>query len=1499
MAIQLAPIEVKTGIPVNRGKGLNKPHTYLEALMQHWGLGQEAITLGTLYEGVRVDDIQALEPKGLHPLVSSEKKAYFSTPEVAQQLKARLFPNQSDAVNYGSVVVSDAKTSTIQPGVRVLVVDDEAPEEEATQQLQDLKDNFEALGLTVDPLTLTAAINSLGDSYTLINPALHSQLSLDVLLQDVPKRLGNQRVAVANTELVDTPDLTALAEPERIKAIQPLLEELLVSIEGMNQGTVEISKVYQQGDLFEVQWVTTTQGSDLQWQGTTVLNPEGESYRWTTFTDPDPINGINQAVRDLRQLGNTPFQFRAGVFEWQGAIKGECRGSSYCAQLGVSAVIPRSSIKGDGKSITPGVYEVDNLWWAYKEGAKVTKQRLGSQVLVNLPNGVTQDVLPQLEARAKALAEATSDPLSLAQLYVAQQEKQQELFPDREPEWAYQLLKADLEGTRVLLEHPAIVSELEKWVAGEWYEIATGGVEVPSAIAQPHQGLLEGEVCFPDLPDGARVCVYRSPLANVASMGVFINCTNGIAESDQEAFQQRGVIYLNPKDAKEKVIDFDGDRVAIIPEQEIWKARPESLADLPKGQVSIPALPHQQSITLYGKDGIVDTFPNHNPGGINPKQPVSRKQVYLAPDLWTALGGTEEAPPALSVGIDQYRNLLAEVIYLNEPERRPPAVEKEAKIPRSPENGFPTLAHAMLDASDNPTGRIADQGMKTQALYWDCQFTPLKDKPALAITIGEHLATLNQKYCIDGKTTEGDRRKEIPTAPTGYDFREGIDSIIKKSAALNTAMAKSGITADRCREAEVILGEMQEILFQANGIVAVNLQRAVDTPKSARKPDNDALDFCKQVIAYKEVEWIKHRKDDGLYCDNTPLPTNTYDPIGWLVAMTNSFYRDCTLERQDQVAYKELFKPKGLTVSDDLQAAASTIARTYLKGQALISNRVRYSHSEEGLRAVIVGAEERGEGRGWEIVHLLKHDKECKSPLWDYIRQEKPLNLQLVASGRGNYPLEVQMQVKDQWQTIGSLSRESLIGAAFDTLKQQNPAMAGKLGAQLKTPLSHQQRKGLEKTLLEQVDLKDVCAQANKGLTNRVLQLAHTPTKEEAKEFRQQLNQQVKELITEQVAIHGEALTMRGVGGHASAWEPSIGQRLVLKLMTGTVVDQFLPQSHTQEVQLIGMQHYEQSWEENVPMTVRVTAVPIEGNGHRTCAQIAQRSNIGTDAETIEWKTIGLIATDSYAPPIGVVGVGKLSAELKQVIIHSPELVAIGFDEGLSVKCSDSSVLTNTPQAMRFAMEGGKPIVKVNGEKLGLVNQTHRNQLKRQYGKELERLHQVGGFTGTIAPDRKTATLNIVHESIQLEPQWFKRHQAETLSPVMKERQMVSQGDYQQAVFLTHQGRELTLLVSPECHISPFLDGGGTLPCRASLKLDESTGQVNLAILIEKQGYPIGYLDENSQRIIQQFEQSQGVSLTNGKTAITGVLAPNLKVAHQTLLKAKEAASKQSAQASR
>ena len=75
----------------------------------------------------------------------------------------------------------------------------------------------------------------------------------------------------------------------------------------------------------------------------------------------------------------------------------------------------------------------------------------------------------------------------------------------------------------------------------------------------------------------------------------------------------------------------------------------------------------------------------------------------------------------------------------------------------------------------------------------------------------------------------------------------------------------------------------------------MNLQRAVDTPKSARKVNEDEYQFCQKVAKYKEVEWIKGKDNTYAYIGTEGIKTNTQDPVGWMVEQANQIYQEYSL----------------------------------------------------------------------------------------------------------------------------------------------------------------------------------------------------------------------------------------------------------------------------------------------------------------------------------------------------------------------------------------------------------------------------------------------------------------------------------------------------------------------------------------------------------------------------------------------------------------------------
>jgi hypothetical protein len=295
----------------------------------------------------------------------------------------------------------------------------------------------------------------------------------------------------------------------------------------------------------------------------------------------------------VQAQANTPFQFRASSRQLLGMLKGTCRVSELCRELGVDAVVPLSSAKGHGKTILPGVYEVDQFFLSRKSDAQLRQQKLGIQALVNLPEGTLAEILPRLQEKAEHLAQIQQDPRLLVEHYLRSAQKRQNqvsevaqgesIRPEQvlKSDWLSEILHGDL--TFELLQHDRVQKELEKFVSGEWEDIATGGVYVPQAMAQPHPDLSPGEICIPSLLHGERVAIFRSPVANVAAFDVLTNNVHKIQQQDPEAIAQQGVCYLNASDAKRLVIDFDGDTVALIREAEfpilvqeiIDKNRPE------------------------------------------------------------------------------------------------------------------------------------------------------------------------------------------------------------------------------------------------------------------------------------------------------------------------------------------------------------------------------------------------------------------------------------------------------------------------------------------------------------------------------------------------------------------------------------------------------------------------------------------------------------------------------------------------------------------------------------------------------------------------------------------------------------------------------------------------------------------------------------------------------------------------------------------------------------
>jgi hypothetical protein len=211
-------------------------HTYLELKIGST-VDPSKLAVGKMYDGITDRDIERLQEQGLHMILANGRSAYFGDRAIAEKVSQEIFTNHSDAVAYGSIPVSEAKTSIYKESARILIIDDETLSQDPATGTYTADWGQQPIilsnGITLNDKAMGAIASKLGDCYSLISPDLANQLQ---------------------------------AEPDR------------------------------------------------------------------------------------------PFQFRAGVPEWQGVFKGTCRSSLLCQALEVDGIIARSSIKGDNKTTTTGIH---------------------------------------------------------------------------------------------------------------------------------------------------------------------------------------------------------------------------------------------------------------------------------------------------------------------------------------------------------------------------------------------------------------------------------------------------------------------------------------------------------------------------------------------------------------------------------------------------------------------------------------------------------------------------------------------------------------------------------------------------------------------------------------------------------------------------------------------------------------------------------------------------------------------------------------------------------------------------------------------------------------------------------------------------------------------------------------------------------------------------------------------------------------------------------------
>jgi hypothetical protein len=619
-------------------------------------------------------------------------------------------------------------------------------------------------------------------------------------------------------------------------------------------------------------------GPLVNWEGqpleledvTRIMDKMGDG---TMLVSIDLMEQLRNPEDGNKDLGKMVTQFRAATPDLPGIAKGTAGTSGWCEYLGVDAIVSKNDIKGDdGQFSTPGVKELSEFWVNRKSDGEYGLQSVGPQVKGCLPEATIAEFNPEMLRKGEELAAIANDPIALAQKYIEAKERKQQEFGeggDRADAIA-SLLKADPNG--VLVGFERVNRALEDFLRNERVDLATNGIEVPSAMAQHHDALKPWEVCNRDLPQGAIVAYYRSPFANVGSAAIGINNPSAMYYADDEAYRKDGVSYLNPWTAKHvAVTDFDRDAngyfVGYVPETDkVGRDLANQLREQLAGTESLsPAEQYEAGRSAIGE--LIET--------------------------------SELIKPA------QYPRAIEEIITLNAPENKPPDIIKAPKVKHHWVVGQESVSAATWRAweitANNPTGRVANAAMNLRALAMETQYIPDDQAEGLLKQVATHYEGLMKSHAAGKLVIPTDQELAARGYPA-YGFVGRIDAIAQAGQEL------AGIKdpTERLTFSREQLGQVNRLLNDfVDGPQAENLQTAVDVAKSQRGIDEDVQKLAK-ALAYKEHDLRKHLKDKTIYTDGKAMPTNTQEPIGWGVEQANALYDSSQLMENPHRVYYSL-----------------------------------------------------------------------------------------------------------------------------------------------------------------------------------------------------------------------------------------------------------------------------------------------------------------------------------------------------------------------------------------------------------------------------------------------------------------------------------------------------------------------------------------------------------------------------------------------------------------
>ncbi len=834
-------------------KSRDVEHSYLEHWLTIHGLLNRPLWMARFYAGITAADQIQLEQENKVLVFSSGQQGYFTDAATAQlmtqgDVRRGIVPLYAagqnaahDLVAYGSLVVSDGMSSTLLSSSEL---GKSAGSQSKVKPIRLLVIDDQHPGFT--PLTLLGRDGGL----------LPSKV-LSALLN----RMGDGSMLVSHQVVL------ALAQP---KELEHLIELSLETSELPSTLTTQLVQ-----EFLEHQQISTH------------LVPEAIAKQ------------LNQLIHN--HLTQTVSQFRAATPELPGILKGTLTASQLVEQLGVDAIASTSCVKGDdGQLSSPGIHNLSQLWLNRKLDGRYNTQAVGTQLKGTIPQATATELNPRTLKKAQEFAQAVGDMQHLARHYLRVQDERLGDAPslEEEKDWLSQILEQDLYGV-MLGGFPTVVDKLERFIRHERMDLALRGLRIPSAMAQHHGALKPWEICNRDLPAGAIVAYYRSPVPNVGAVAIAINNPHVLRQCDREAYEKRGVSYLNPWTAKTVAItDFDGDVNAYF----------------------VGYLPRRKDLPDWVRQQLQETEAEPPE-----RQYEAARQLF---SRWIQQLHQETADVPIRLG--DYPQTVAEFIDRTAPERKPPEIAKQPKL-KHPWQKNETLAQATWRAwsitTENPIGRVANAGMVLQSFASECLYARTDEvKEALLRQIASHYRTLLKREAQGKLVIPSNEALKMLGFPT-YNLKRRVQALANSSDALARLVEpgeKVAFISNQLQRAHNLLSDV------ANGPNAANLQTAVDGAKSARGINETMHQFA-LALQYKPHLLRQHRKDPNVYVGDRPMPINTDEPIGWMVEAVNELYADTSLYRADNVGMRFGSLMGDIDFSTTQKADAERIVVTYLK----------------------------------------------------------------------------------------------------------------------------------------------------------------------------------------------------------------------------------------------------------------------------------------------------------------------------------------------------------------------------------------------------------------------------------------------------------------------------------------------------------------------------------------------------------------------------------------